>query len=147
MQHGELKVINPPYNLPHPKLELDYDAMASLPESREGTELWTMIKEVQPLPVSTEQVLGKAYFHNTHRSCPIHGTVNVISRIYRAKQVYSIETLACGHTLLVTRLRGSKKPDTIGEDGQRVVRTGRQEKDYLHRGWHFNFKQTHYASC
>ena len=129
--HGELKIINPPYT-PHPSLVQDFEAQAKLPESRAGTVLWALRKE-EPVPaVSMESVLPKAHFHAVHRDCPIHGVAQVISRIWRPRDVYSVETLACGHMLLVSRVAGSKKDRNS---------QGRSPKDFHHRGWHFNFKQ------
>lgn len=121
MINGELKVI--PYNpeSPHPSLVSDENGG------------WTFKKVEQVLPISMEVVRKKAHLCASTRTCPRHGVVDVVERVRRHKDLYSIEGLSCGHTLLVSRIAGSLKLNALG----------RIAKDYIHRGWLFTFKNTY----
>jgi len=130
--NGEVKTINPPYH-PHPDLDLDYEAMAKLPESRQDTELWTLVRKVSPKTPQMEQVLKKAHLRSATRICPRHGVVDVLSRNYTPKRITGVESLSCGHTLLIFRLVGGLKS---------TASDPRLPKSYIHQGWLFSFKET-----
>ena len=132
------KVVTIPFDpeAPHPDLIEDTAAMESLPESRKGEVLWTLKKKVSPQPPMMERVEKKARFRSPTRICPRHGVVQVLSRNYRPKAVTDVESLSCGHTLLIYRILGALKSTSCNT---------RLESSYLHRGWLFTYKETYNA--
>jgi len=129
------KVVNIPFNpeAPHPDLIPDTEAMNNLPESRKGEQLWTLRKKVSAQLPAMELVQKKAYLRSDTRICPRHGEVRILGKHYRPKAITAVESLACGHTLLISRLVGGLR--TSASDP-------RQPSSYLHRAWLFIFKDT-----
>jgi len=122
---------------PHKDLRLDKEAMAKLPESKAGTPLWTKKKVVSPQPPQMELVEKKAHFCSSTRNCPVHGEVSVRGRHHAKRTTTSVESLSCGHTLLICRLVGGLKSLNVNRN---------HPSSYEHRGWLFTFKNTFYAS-
>jgi len=133
------KVVTIPFDpeAPHPDLIEDTAAMESLPESRKGEVLWTLKKKVSPQPPQMELVEKKAHFCSSTRNCPVHGEVSVRGRHHAKRTTTSVESLSCGHTLLICRLVGGLKSLNVNRN---------HPSSYEHRGWLFTFKNTFYAS-
>jgi hypothetical protein len=126
--NSPVKILSP---IPHTSLVLDTEAMKKLPESRADIRLWTMRRVGKPMPVPSEIVEKKAHFHSPTRICPWHGEVDVKDRNCPHKSLTSVEGLSCGDVLMISRIAGGKKPNTMGMF----------PKDFFHRGWLFIFKK------
>lgn len=94
--HGDVKTI--PADSPHPDCELDEHG------------LWTF-KDIEPkYPPNGEIVTKLLKFHATTRECPFcSGEQVVLTRNFQPQHFTSVESLACGHAVLISReTKGSK---------------------------------------
>ena len=69
-------------------------------------------------------------FHATTRNCVFCGETSVLNRHFVPSQMHSVEGLACGHTVLITRrVNGLKRPKLNAS----------VPKNWKHMGWRLRF--------
>lgn len=102
---------------------------------------WGFKPVVKPVPVSTDLVLPIFKFFRPTRECPIHGATEVKHRFVDTKNMICVEGLACGHTILVSRVtRGLRRSYLNYPQGKKHFMAN--PKNWRFGGWNVVFKTT-----
>jgi hypothetical protein len=120
-QESQVVVIPNNPAVPHPDLVL----------TEQG---WTMKKIVHPLPPALDKVVRVFKLFSPTQTCPIHGETEVKDVSFDKKYFSGVEGLACGHTILISRVKRGLKEKVSGYLSD--------PKNWRFGGWQLTFKET-----
>lgn len=117
---SEIKIMH----LPHPDL---------IPDTVNGG--WKFRPVEIPVPLALDTHCQVLKLNSPSRVCPIHGWVYVKNRSLDTKSFTSVESLSCGHVLLVSRMtKGMKKK-------KNPLHAHKDPRNWIFSGWNLTFKQ------
>jgi hypothetical protein len=121
----ESQVVIIPNNpaVPHPDLVQDENGR------------WTMKKVVHPLPPALDLVVRVFKLFSPIQTCPIHGDTKVNDVSFDKTYFTGVEGLACGHTILISRVKRGRKKE------RKSVYLS-DPKNWKFGGWQITFKET-----
>ena len=126
------------------KVISDVTIITSHPDLMLTEQGWSLRKHIHPMPTPTKLVLRVFKLTAETMECPFHGVVQVNDRMFDKTQFVGTIGLACGHTLLVNRLRAGLKHPFHGRLDSEVLQT---QRNWKFGGWQVSVKKTVFLPC